>query len=201
MDRDQLVRIRLLSTRFHQLQGLRLALGGMVYAIVFGSYLLALEPTEAGVLVALGVSTLVMLPGDRALRRYYHASFGRQVPYARDPRRLLFVYAGMGFFGALLKLDPPSLCIGIVGAYSLWVAIRDWPLRRYYVGAAAAVAVAVAAQFTGRADPDVTLAMSFLAIGVAYVPIGFLDHRLLVTLVRESREAAVAAAEVHSPNA
>jgi hypothetical protein len=175
----------------------------MVYTVVFGSYLAAAEPTHAGILVALVVSTLVMLPGDRALGRYYDVTFGRQVPHPRDPRRTVLVTGSLGFFGSLFRLDPLWLCVYIVGAYSLWIAIRDWPLRGYYLGATAAVAIGGIARMAtaGVADPDFTRAMSFLLVGVAFVPIGFLDHHLLVTLIRESREAASAAAEVHSPDA
>jgi hypothetical protein len=201
MERDRLARIRLLSTRFHQLRGLRVALAGMVYTVVFGSYRVAAEPTETGILIACLVSTLVLLPGERSLRRYYDSTFGRLVPQRPDQRRTLLVVGGLGFFGSLLRLGPMWPCVMVVGVFSLWIAVRDWPLRRYYLGATAAVAVGVAALVVGNADADVTLALSLLAIGVAFVPIGFLDHQLLVTLVRESREAAAAAAEVHSPDA
>jgi len=205
VERDQLVRIRLLTTRFHQLHGLRVALGGMMYTVIFGSYLAVAEITETGVLIAIGVSCLLFLPIDYCLKRYYASTFGRQVPDPRDQHRTLLIAVGLGFFTSvfnkLFKLEPLVLSILVVGVFSLWIAIRDWPLRRYYLGATAAAAVAVAASLADGADANVTFAMSFLAIGVAFVPIGFLDHRLLVTLIRESRDAAAAAAEVHSPDA
>jgi hypothetical protein len=166
---------------------------------VFGSYLMAAEPTESGVLIGIGISVLLLLPADLGLKRYYASMFGRQVPHPRDRRSLITFIVVFSIMGTVLDPMPSSLVF--IGAYSLWIAIRDWPLRRYYLGATAAVGVAGTAYVAGNTAPGVALAMSFLAIGVAFVPIGFLDHQLLVTLARESREAAAAAAEVHSPDA
>lgn len=199
MDEPQLARIRLLSRRFVELRGLRVAFAGMIYTVVFGSYLVADEPTEAGILIAILMSVLLLLPVERWLSRHYDSIFGRQVPHPRDRRSLISFIVVFSTLNA--ALDPLPSSVVIVGGYSLWIAIRDWPLRRYYIGATAAVAIAGAAYVTGTTNPDVALAMSLLASGVAFVPIGFLDHHLLVTLVRESREASAAAAEVHSPHA
>src|SRR4026209_1106141 len=103
MERERRVRIRLLATRFHQLQGLRVAFAGMAYTVVFGSYLVAAEPSEAGVLIALGVSVLIYLPADLSLKRYYASTFGRQVPHPRDRNRTLLIAGGLGFLGSLLS--------------------------------------------------------------------------------------------------
>ena len=79
----------------------------------------------------------------------------------------------------------------------MWVALRDWPWRAYYL--AAPVAVATAFTFTasggGVIEPSLTLAVLFLTIGASFVPIGILDHMLLVKLMKEARapESATAA--------
>lgn len=197
MDQDWLDRIRLLSARFHELQGLRVALFGAALAIVLGSYLIAAEPTETGVLIALAVAALMTLPGERWLARYYATTFGRQVSTSRDHRRVFLVFFAFGLLG--VWLEPLRTSVAIVGAYSLWIAVRDWPWRAHYLGAAAAVAVGFAVQVFGNTtiDPDVTLATTFFLIGLAFVPIGFLDHRLLVRLTEEAREPEVAAATGH----
>jgi hypothetical protein len=80
---------------------------------------------------------------------------------------------------------------------SIWLAIRDWPWRAHYLGAAAAVAIGfiASAPVTGVLEPGMTLAMIFLLLGASMVPIGLLDHLLLVRLVREVREPLAASVE------
>lgn len=197
MDQARLDRIRLLTRRFHELHGLRVALAGAVYTIVCGTYLIAGEPTETGVLIAIAVASLVMLPGERWLARYYATTFGRQVSTLRHHRTMAIF-----FVCGLLSpwLEPLRMSAAIVGAVSLWVAVRDWPWRAYYLGPAAAMAVAFTAHVLGgrTIDPGVLLATTFLLMGMSFVPVGVLDHRLLVRLMEEARqpEAAIAAGRV-----
>ena len=58
---QQLARVRLLSSRFLELQGLRVALAGATIAVVFGGYLAIGHPTDTGGLIAMG-ATLRMNP-------------------------------------------------------------------------------------------------------------------------------------------
>jgi len=200
MNHDQLERIRLLSSRFHQLQGLRVAAAGASLAAVMGLYLLvASAPTDNGALVALGVSVVPMFASVRWLDRYYTATFGRQVANPRQlPRKVLFFFAYWGTAAVLNHLIPsipagaPTAATTAIAA--VWVAIRDWPSRSYYLGAAVAVALglALSAPVGGVLPPNLTLTVIFTLVGVSFVPIGILDHRLLVKLVAESRLAAPA---------
>ena len=193
MDQQRLERIRLLSSRFHELQGLRVALAGVSIIIAVGGYLLvAPVPTNNGALIALGASAVLMVPGISWLNRYYAATFGRQV---WKPGRFTWLFLPAYFVVAsLLHASIPSIpagapTLGIVVLASVWVAIRDWPWRAYYL--AAPVAVGIAFRFTasggGVIDPQLTLAVLFLTIGASFVPIGMLDHMLLVKLMKEAR--------------
>ena len=192
MDQQRLERIRLLSSRFHELQGLRVALAGIAIVIAVGGYLLvAPVPTNNGALIALATSVVLMGPGMWWLNRYYAATFGRQV---WKPGRFTWLFLPAYFVVAsLLHASIPSIPAGaptaaIVVVASVWVAIRDWPWRAYYL--AAPVAVAIAFSFTasggGVLNPYLTLAVLFLAIGACFVPIGMLDHILLVKLMNEA---------------
>jgi hypothetical protein len=121
------------------------------------------------------------------------------------PGRFTWLFLPAYFVVAsLLNAWVPSIPAGaptvatVVGV-SVWVAIRDWPARAYYL--AAPVAVATAFTFTasggGVMSPQLTLAILFLAIGASFVPIGMLDHMLLVRLVKEARAAESATAASH----
>lgn len=198
MDHKRLERIRLLSARFHELQGLRAALAGAAIAVTTGAYLLVTPaPTNNGAMVALVIAFLPVLPGVRWLNRYYADTFGRQVfdpkPYVR-PSLFLLWYAAIG---TLLNASIPAIPAGTptaatVAIVSVWVALRDWPWRAYYLLAPAAVALAFTATASGGGflAPGQTLVVSFLAIGLSMVAIGLLDHWLLVRLMKESRALA-----------
>lgn len=193
MEHQQLERIRLLSSRFHELQGLRVALFGAAITVVVGAYLLAAPmATNNGAMVAVLGSAGLIAPGIWWLNRYYASTFGRQVwKPGRFSRLFLPAYIVMAW---TLNAWIPSIPAGgptvaTVAVVSLWVAIRDWPWRAYYAGAAVAVAIAFTSTASGGGtlSPDLTLGVLFLTVGASFVPIGLLDHLLLVKLVKEAR--------------
>ena len=199
MDQHRLNRIRFLSQRFNELKGLRVALTGLCIALGLGSYLaVAGRPTDNGALIALVVSFAPVVPGVSWLNRYYDSTFGRQVS-APAPVWLRLVLIPVFVLMALLNARFPAIPAGaptlaFVAVASALVAIRDWPWRGYYFGATAAVALAFAASASGAGvlGPGRTLGAMFLAVGISMVPIGLLDHFLLVRLVKESREPQAA---------
>ena len=200
MDRQRLERIRLASSRFHELQGLRVVLAGIAIIIAVGGYLIvAPVPTNNGAMITLAASFVLMAPGIWWLNRYYAATFGRQV---WKPGRFTWLFLPAYFVVAsVLNAAIPSIPAGAptaatVVVVSVWVAIRDWPWRAYYLAAPVAVAMAftVTASGGGVIDPHLTLAVMFLTIGAAFVPIGMLDHMLLVKLMKEARAPEPAAA-------
>ncbi len=80
MDQQRLDRIRLLSARFHELQGLRLAFAGACLTLGVGGYIIgAPQPTDPGAMIAMVASFVPVVAGMPWLNRYYAATFGRQV--------------------------------------------------------------------------------------------------------------------------
>ena len=189
MDQQRLDRIRLLSARFHELQGLRLALAGACLAIGMGGYLIGTsQPTSSGAMIAAAASFVPVMAAMPWLNRYYATTFRRQT---RTPPRHAPIFVIVYFvIATTLHVSIPSIPEGaptmaIVGLASLFVAIRDWPWRAYYVGAAAAAVI-------GFTVSEAGIAPVFLLIGVSFVPIGLLDHLLLVKLMKDVRAAAPA---------
>jgi hypothetical protein len=119
----------------------------------------------------------------------------------RNPTRILAFFCIYFAIAVYLNTRFPSIPAGAPSAFtvavcSLWLAVRDWPWRAYYIGATVAVAIAFTASAAvgGVLDSSLTLAAMFFAIGTSMVPIGLLDHRLLVRLIQEARSPEAAAA-------
>jgi hypothetical protein len=207
MNQARLERIRLLSRRFHELQGLRVALAGAMLALVVGGYVLTTpKPSDNGAIAAMLASFVLIVPGVWSLNRYYATRFGRQVPSpSRNPRALVLIWSGYlvvvstlnAMFGGIPAGAPT---VATVALASIWLAIRDWPWRAYYLGAPMAVAIgfAASAPITGILAPGMTVATLFLLLGASMVPIGLLDHLLLVKLVKEVREPQAASVDRHT---
>ena len=201
MDKERLDRIRLLSARFHELQGLRLALAGVCLMLGVGGYLLGTpQPTDSGAMIAMVASFVPVIVGMPWLNRYYATTFGRQV-WTRPRYAPLFmiVYFVISW---CLNTWIPSIPAGApttttVILASLWIAIRDWPWRAYYLGTSVAVATAFAASASGAGllDSNVTLGTIFFVIGASFIPVGLFDHLLLVKLMKEARPAGAPATE------
>lgn len=198
MTEERLERIRLLSRRFHELQGLRVALAGAMLALVVGGYLtLAPEPSNNGAIAAMGLSFVLIVPGVFSLNRYYATRFGRQVVSPpRHPGRLLFIWSAYMVVAWILHARYPEIPAGaptlsVVAFASIWLAIRDWPWRAYYLLATVAVSIGfiASAPITGALAPNMTVGVLFLLLGASMVPIGLLDHLLLVKLMKEARES------------
>jgi len=201
MDQQRLDRIRLLSARFHELQGLRLAFAGVCLTLGMTGYLLAApQPTDSGAMIALVASFVPVIAGMPRLNRYYATTFGRQV-WTRPRHAPLFciVYFVISW---CLNIWIPAIPAGApttatVILASLWVAIRDWPWRAYYLGATVAVATAFTASASGVGllESNVTLGTIFFVIGASFIPIGLFDHLLLRKLIRDARPAGARATE------
>ena len=195
MDQRRLERIRLLSTRFHELQGFRIVAAGASMVLGLAVYLLVMpNPTSEGALVALGLSFAPVFPAVWWLNRYYAAAFGRQVMRLPDgwPRKaylLLIVYfmIAMWLNARFPEIPAGAPTAAAVALLSLWVTVRDWPWRGYYASATVAVAIAFAAGASGTIAPGSRVAVTFLLTGLSMMAIGLLDHRLLVKLVEEAR--------------
>jgi hypothetical protein len=201
MDHQQLSRIQLLSRRFLELQGLRVALAGGTLAIVLGGYMLATPPNHTGVSIAVLMAFLLMIPGELWLHQYYARTVGRQVPKPAKLWQTLVFFNVYFVIGMYLNRRFPEIpaggpTMGIVVLYSLLVTIRDWPWRAHYLLVALAVVSAFVPNVVGveEIDRGRTLAMTTFAGAVAFVIAGLLDHRLLMRLTAEARQPEAAAA-------
>ena len=128
MENDHpLERLRLVSRRFAELQGLRVALAGSVFTLVFGTYLMV-RPAQGrgGVWIALAIAFGLILPGERVIRRYYacyvRPRIAERVPFGvrqgrgdrrrpRSPRRVRGSSTGKRFpdFRSRRALDRLSV--------------------------------------------------------------------------------------------
>lgn len=188
---DQRLRtIRLLTERYSELQGLRVAFAGGLVAAVCGAVLIAApEPDVRVVNLALLAAFAVYLVAHFFLVRYYRSRYGRiAAPLSR---------AASGWFAVVLMavitiLDNtfrtgPFAGLLVVGAVSaLWVVVRDFPMRSYYllgvVGSSLGATLMLIAAGTpqlGRAQ-----ALGMFVFALAYIPIGLLDHWLLTSIMR-----------------
>ena len=198
MDQRRLERIRLLSARFAELKGLRVAAAGGAILLGQALYLAAIPaPGSEGALVALAMSFVPVVPAVVALNRYYSETFGRQVVRPPDRwwplRTQLVLLIGLAITTWLNtrfpEIPPGAPTAAVVGLLSLWITARDWPWRWYYISATIAVAIAFTARAANSIGPGSAVAVTFLLTGMAMLAIGLLDHRLLVKLVREARES------------
>ena len=153
------------------------------------------QPTNNGAMVAMLVSFVPVVAGHAVAESLLRDDV--RTPGVEPPRKLAAVLLVVLHRGGLVperrdsrrfRAGAPTL--SFVGLVSLWVAIRDWPWRAYYLGATAAVAIgfAASAPVGGLLAPDMTLGVMFILLGVSMVPIGLLDHLLLVKLMKEVRE-------------
>lgn len=198
MTQERLERIRLLSRRFHELQGLRVAVAGATITLCVGVYLaLAPEPSNNGAIAAVMLSFVLIVPGVFSLNRYYATNYGRQVMSPpRHPKRLLLIWFAYMVVTGTLNARIPEIPAGaptlaVVAFASIWLSIRDWPWRAYYLLAPIAVGSGfiASAPITGVLAPNMTIAVISLLFGPSMVAIGLLDHLLLVKLMKEARES------------
>jgi hypothetical protein len=204
VDDDALKRIRIISERFVELQGLRVALAGSLFAAVFGTYLIAEPPHgEVAIWIAMAVCFGFIIPGELWVRRYYASTFGRLSPKragsgsASGVAKGLVLGAGLVVVDKVFGVPAPAGTFLPLTVFALWIGIRDWPLRRHHFVAAAASGCAFLIQTTPQAAsaPDMAIAAGFLLFGAVYVPVGLLDHRLLVSAMRGATGDAVASTE------
>lgn len=201
---QRLKTIRLVTERYTELQGLRLAFPGAILAVTCGALLIA-QAQQRAVLIAVIVAFSAMLPCQWLLNCYYTARFGRIV---RPTSRVAGAWLIGSMAVALILTGEPfgpgqmaaTFAIGAAGA--LWVAVRDWPLRAHHLLGCAAAAggasiqfVALHSEFLPRAQ-----ATAFLIFGLTYIVVGLLDHRLLTSVVGPGdREAGLKSCATKKP--
>ena len=187
--------IRLVTKRYRELQGLRVALAGAAFAICFGVHAISgATGGLTGLVVVMGVAVSIMAPGMWFFDRYYAQRFGRVVqPEGSDWTfwRVMVVSVYSSVANNWLGVGPVAIVFTIAAPLALWIAIRDWPWRGYYVFAT--IATAAALLFACTAAPDIRPladSLAFVLFGGSYVVVGLLDHRLLTSVMRSANGEA-----------
>jgi hypothetical protein len=180
-------RVHLVTTRYRELQGLRLACYASTVAATCAAYLMAGLESAWTVFVAGGVIGAVIFFLRRRLNAYY-ATFGR-VTIVDVPWQALVVTGAQGL-AIFIDRSPFLVVLSALSVVSLIVAIRDWPLRRYYLFGVAGCSMAALLQLTPEAlsAPHVVIPGSLAIASLAFIPIGLLDHQLLATTMKRVSE-------------
>ena len=178
-----LERLRYVSARYDQLQGLRFVPIGFVL-VVFSVGLMV--GFGVWMQVLLGASVVAALVGVPLAGRMYRARFGEARPRGRErPAVALTVGAVVGLSVSWLSnlelpISLPGLAVGALTAAYAW-RWRQF-MRAHLVVAALLVlgSVLPLGQLTGDAVHPLSDQVLALVIGVWLIVAGLLDHRLLV---------------------
>src|SRR5688572_9809563 len=142
--------IRLVTERYRELQGLRTALFGASLILVFGA-VLSMAPRGNSWVIPLAVAALLALaiPGDRVLSRYYSSRFGRLVPERGSTSGLMFVliFVVLSVMNNAFDVGLLTAALPIVAGSSLWIVLRDWPIRAHHLLGVLGVSIALAPHF------------------------------------------------------
>lgn len=194
---QRLRRVRLVTARFSELKGLHVAYAGTLW-VTFGIALYAQRDVTAWTLLT-GFAGVVAayLPGKWWLDRYYRHRFGRIVVSPLRTSRVLWLIPALvaiAIGSKVFAVGPLGGACLVVSAESLWVAIRDWPSRGHYLIGGVAAALAGSVQFAshssflsfGHAE-----AVGVAIMGLSYIPLGLLDHRLLTSVMQGAEAGEV----------
>jgi hypothetical protein len=190
-----LARLRLVTERFWELQGLRSALLGSVILVGLAVYVVLASLTDlaGGVSGTMGLvaALLILFPGMVWLDRYYATAFGRLKPSPAGRRFGMYVVPGVLLSAYLIekvwRLPVFTLYFAAWGVIGLWVTIRDWPLRKHYLLEMAAAVVSAALQWKAVPHQDMAFPdpLALLVFGLGLALTGFMDHRLLASTMHD----------------
>jgi hypothetical protein len=193
MDTADLVRIRFVTTRYPELQGLHQLVIVPACLIAFWSrpFIESLRDTgsfPAGLFLSFA-PWLLVLAARPFLNRYYAERFGK-VGGARGQWSaekvgwMALILAGLWIDLATFGSAKPSAVLVVGAVIALHIVWRDWPWRSYYLPTAIACAAAAwltAASPAFRIDNvDALLRVSFTIMISAHAAAGLFDHRLLL---------------------
>lgn len=188
---DNLARIKLVTERYWELQGLRHVLVAVVFVVVFGGLLLTgPEPASDTLPIAVGSAILLIALGMLWLDRYYARVFGQIQPSVAARRFSVWIVPGTLL--VLLWLHPvvgaPPYSLYFLGwaAFSAWIAWRDWPIRRHRLLDTAAGLGAGLIQWPASAagQSDAGFLWGLVLMAVAAAMSGVRDHGLLEETLR-----------------
>ena len=184
-----LARVRLVTQRYGELRGLQPAAFALSGILGVWSVRMLFGPAASiwGVVPGLAVGAVA----ESFFAAEYDATFGRVKQCARESRwRCMFPFAiatAVVADSATRGDGYPSALFLLIAATQALVAVRDWPVRGYYFGGAAASALAALLHSRVTAAPathDEWLVAALTICGLGAVLVGMLDHRVLVSTLR-----------------
>jgi len=191
-------KIRLVAERYRDVRGLRLVVAGSALVAFFGVYVLAGGPGAfAGFVLALACAFGTIAIALQWVDRFYVSRFGRIV-HSESSDTAVALSIGIGIVVTIANQWLGTFVLGAVVAaatMALWVAIRDWPLRWYYLLGVVPAIVASWIRFRlPGLSREMAEAIGLVIIGASFIPIGFLDHRLLTSVMRPRKSSEAPAA-------
>jgi hypothetical protein len=204
MDAVDLARIRFVTSRYHDLQGLRglAILAACLSAFWARPYLELLRDSgtaDAALGFFLSFAPWIFVLAIRPfLDHYYRERFGSVAAGFRQwsPDKIgwaVLIAAGLWIDMRTLGSAKPSAILVVGALIAIHIVWRDWPWRPVYV--VTAIVCAVAAWLTAvspalRIDNlDDLLRVSFTIMIAAHTAAGVFDHRLLLRALPRNRDA------------
>jgi hypothetical protein len=201
MDAADLARIRFVTSRYGELQGLRqlVVLGACLIAFWSRPYVRLLRylgPVEAMVgLVASLLPFVIVLSARPFLDRYYARRFGSVGGGGRPSIDaigwVVLIFVAFSVDARTLGAAKPSAILIAGALIALHIVMRDWPWRRHHV--ITLILCAVGAWMTAafpalRGDDLRDLVQKPLTMLICAQIVGtYLDHRLLVQSLGSNR--------------
>jgi hypothetical protein len=168
--------IRLVTQHYRELQGLHLALAGVMFVIASGVFLAGLPQEDVvGSMIGLSGCVVYAFAGEY-LKHYYATRYG-----VIEGGRPSWVVVGCLVSGLLLALAadwtpaPRSLVFLPYGLMHVWIVVRDFPHRGHHLAGAAASAAAFMVVGFSAAANALPLLQAFCLQGSGWVIVGLLD--------------------------
>lgn len=196
LDGRQLSRIRLVSARFRELQGLHVASIGLVNLLWSGGLLLtnAVPPRDIGfTLVSMLVCVALAFTGA-GLRHYYATRFGRITSDGFSWTWVAVASIVAASMAVVLGFASAAWIFATLAGTHAWIVVRDFPHRMHHLFAAVAGGGGAALVYANPSAPDV-LWLAVAIHGAAVIPVGLMDHRLLSSVLGGASTQSVVIAE------
>jgi hypothetical protein len=195
VDEHSLGRLQLVTSRYHELQGLRslAVMTAALLAFLSHPYFRSLRyagPVEAALGLLGTVLPFVMVTAMHPLlNRYYHRRFGRVAPDVRQQAMRAItatVLLGAAVFDFRNAGSVRPSAVLIAGAlFALATVLRDWPFRAYYsiplLTCGAAAWLGATSMPWAAATPTEALRFNVSILLAGNLLPAYFDHRLLLS--------------------
>lgn len=188
---ERLERIRLVTRRYDELQGLTRCSFGLG-CIVAAAVSVATPAGSLNFVVAALAGLSVLVPSARIARQYYSERFGRVAHETDESKWRGWVIGGAAGMSAIVEqnIGPryPQPFFVAIALFLAWSLVRDWPWRKYLIVDVCA-AVFASALYVGvaPAEKEPYWWMCVALMGSAALITGMCDHRLLVRTLTATR--------------